>query len=76
MSRDTAHLNASDEDMLPSSEVSMMLGLSLAVLKKLRKQKKGPRFYRLSHRTVRYRRADVLAWLADRASPSTDARPS
>ncbi|BCN44688.1 helix-turn-helix transcriptional regulator [Prescottella equi] len=33
-------------------------------LKMLRYKGKGPRFVRLGYRTVRYRRRDVLEWIA------------
>ncbi len=63
----------SDDDLITPAEVSKMVSLSVELLKKLRQRKAGPRFYKLSHRSVRYRRADVLAWLAERASPTPDA---
>jgi predicted DNA-binding transcriptional regulator AlpA len=64
-----------DDDMLTPEEVGAMLSVSIHVLAKLRRTRRGPRSYKLSHRTVRYRRADVLAWLHDRASSSALPAP-
>ena len=38
-------------------------GLTAAALETMRKEKRGPRYSRPSHKIVRYRRRDLDAWL-------------
>ncbi|WP_434481064.1 helix-turn-helix transcriptional regulator [Gemmatimonas sp.] len=64
------------EDLLSPAEVSAMLSVSIHVLAKLRRSRRGPRFYKMSHRTIRYRRADVQAWLSAHASANPSDAPS
>ena len=59
------------DDLLTTSEVAEWLGLSTPWLEIGRCKDYGPRYVRLSPRRVRYRRADVLAWLADRTHANT-----
>jgi len=59
------------DDLLSTSEVAEWLGLSAAWLEIGRGKNYGPRFVVLSTRRIRYRRADVLAWLAERTYAHT-----
>lgn len=56
------------DDYITSADVARRLGLPRARVDKMRRNGTGPRFARLGHRTVRYRVADLEAWLAERAS--------
>src|SRR5271166_3121847 len=59
--------SAGDADqLLSTSDVAEWLGLSTQWLEIGRGTNYGPRFVVLSTRRIRYRRADVLAWLAER----------
>jgi len=49
------------------------LGISKAHLMRLRKAGQGPRFVRLGERRLAYRRADLDAWLEQRASAPVPA---
>lgn len=63
---------AGDPDqLLTTSDVGEWLGISTAWLEIGRSKKYGPSFCQLSTRRIRYRRADVLAWLAERTHAST-----
>ena len=54
------------DDLLTTSDVAEWLGLSTQWLEIGRGKNYGPRFIVLSTRQIRYRRADVLAWLSER----------
>lgn len=62
---------ANGDDLLTTIELASWLGVSTQWLENGRNQKYGPKFTRLSERVVRYRRSDVLAWLAERVHQST-----
>lgn len=58
---------AGDEDeLLSTSDVSELLGVSTQFLEIGRHKGYGPPFVRLSARCVRYRRADLRGWLQAR----------
>jgi predicted DNA-binding transcriptional regulator AlpA len=59
------------DDLLNSVEVAEWLGVSLPFVEIARHHGRGPKFIRLSARRVRYRRADVLAWLLERQHQAT-----
>jgi predicted DNA-binding transcriptional regulator AlpA len=61
------------DDLLTTPAVADWLRISPAWLEIGRSKGYGPRFVRLSPRRVRYHRADVLAWLAERTHRSTAA---
>ncbi len=51
------------------------LGVSDAVLRLWRAQGKGPRYYKAGEKLIRYRRADLDAWIEARLSaPATGTR--
>jgi predicted DNA-binding transcriptional regulator AlpA len=58
------------ERLLDQHAVSEILSLSERTLERLRVSGDGPRFVRLGH-SIRYRPADVEAWVADRVVGST-----
>jgi predicted DNA-binding transcriptional regulator AlpA len=59
------------DDLLTTKEVSLWLNVSTQWIEIGRHKKYGPRYVRLSQRCVRYRRGDVLDWLASRTHSST-----
>jgi predicted DNA-binding transcriptional regulator AlpA len=54
------------DDLLTTSEISEWLGLSTSYFEIGRHKGYGPPYIRVTARRIRYRRADVLAWLAAR----------
>jgi predicted DNA-binding transcriptional regulator AlpA len=59
------------DDMLDTKRVAAWLGMSVITLEIWRSKGKGPPFIKLTPRMVRYRRKDVLYWLAKRTCVST-----
>jgi excisionase family DNA binding protein len=53
-------------DLLTPGEVAEILRVQVSTLQEWRRLKKGPPYTRLGHRTVRYRRAVIDAWLEQR----------
>ena len=51
-------------DLLDEQELSALLNIKPATLRNWRALKQGPRFLKLGARAVRYRRADVEAFIA------------
>ena len=56
--------------MMTPAEVATVLGLSEKELRTLRLANKGPAFYSLGGRLIRYNRADVHRWQASKV-PAT-----
>jgi predicted DNA-binding transcriptional regulator AlpA len=49
------------------------MGISEASLRLWRSEGKGPRYFRAGEKLIRYRRADLDAWIEDRLStPAVD----
>lgn len=55
-----------DEQLLTEREVSARYRLSVPWLRRSRVERQGPAFLRVGKRMVRYRRADIEAFLAQR----------
>lgn len=51
------------DELLTIEQAMELLSMSRTGLSNWRRQRQGPRWYRLSHREIRYRRSDLLAWL-------------
>lgn len=49
-------------EYLTTDQVSQLCGFSVKALETLRHKRKGPTYLRVGHR-IRYKRADVIAWL-------------
>jgi predicted DNA-binding transcriptional regulator AlpA len=62
-SRDSRTAESSDLDLLKPREVAKALRTTENGLRRWRATGKGPRFIKLAGKAVRYRRADVVAWL-------------
>jgi predicted DNA-binding transcriptional regulator AlpA len=54
------------DDLLTTKQLAAWLGVSTTTLEIWRCEGKGPPFVRITPRMVRYRRGDVLQWLAER----------
>lgn len=66
-----------DEEILTTEQVAELTTLPVGTLKAWRHYRQGPRSFKLGGRLVRYRRADVDAWLGEQyattgRSASTD----
>ena len=59
------------DDMLTTRDVAEWLGVSVQFLEIARHRGYGPKFVRIGPGRIRYRRADVLAWLEERTFAST-----
>jgi len=61
-------VDQSELHALNENQAARYLGVSGAVLRLWRSEGKGPRFFRAGEKLVRYRRADVDAWVEARLS--------
>jgi hypothetical protein len=59
------------DDLLTTKQVAAWLGVSYQWLEAGRTRGYGPRFFRHSYKHVRYRRADVLAYISANTFNST-----
>ena len=57
------------DDLVDETEAAATLTLKVATLRNWRALKQGPRFVKLGKRTVRYRRADLAAFIAQGGAP-------
>jgi len=62
-------------ELLNTAEAAQCLKVSESLLHKLRLTGGGPVFVRLAGRAIRYRRADLAAWVNASAMASTSAYP-
>lgn len=63
------------DELLTSKATAQLLGYAPGTLENLRAQGRGPKWMRINGRSIRYRRSDIDAWLADQehSSPSVGA---
>jgi predicted DNA-binding transcriptional regulator AlpA len=64
------------DNLLKTEDAASYLGLSPSLLNKLRLTGGGPKFLRLAGRAIRYRRADLDAWVDASAVESTSQYPA
>ncbi len=57
--------------LITEREAAEFLGYSQKALQKWRCEGGGPRFVRVSRRSIRYRRRDLIAWAEERLRRST-----
>lgn len=69
--RDTPDLPAGCEPAFDTPQASAYTGLAAAYLEKLRSVGGGPCFLRYGRRAVRYRKADLDAWMSQHECKST-----
>ncbi|MGT2462979.1 helix-turn-helix transcriptional regulator [Sinomonas atrocyanea] len=60
-----------DDTLLTPAQVAEMTGLTTGSLAQLRYLGRGPAFYRLGPRTIRYGRREVMAWIAEHRAVTT-----
>ncbi len=60
-------------DLLDEKEAAALLALRVSTLRNWRALRKGPRFVKVGQRLVRYRRADLEAFIAGDASEGAAA---
>ena len=56
------------QNTLNEREAGRYLGISAAVLRLWRSERKGPRHFKAGEKLVRYRRADLDSWIEARLS--------
>jgi predicted DNA-binding transcriptional regulator AlpA len=61
----------SAEPLLTNDQAAAVLGFHPSYLAKARLTGSGPRFLKIGRKSVRYRRSDIDAWLADKGRIST-----
>lgn len=61
-------VNHSELHALNENQAARYLGVSGAVLRLWRAEGKGPRYFRAGEKLIRYRRADLDAWIEMRLS--------
>jgi predicted DNA-binding transcriptional regulator AlpA len=66
-----ANKSPGDPDLFSTRELAKFLAVSEQFLEIGRHQGYGPPFVRIAPKMVRYRRVDVLRWLADRVHART-----
>ena len=54
-----------EETLLTPAQVAEMTGLTTGALAQLRYLNRGPDFYRLGPRTIRYARSEVQEWIRE-----------
>lgn len=52
-----------DDDFMTPAAVSELTGISLGGLAQMRYDRKGPRYFKPTKRSVLYRRSDIVAWV-------------
>lgn len=57
--------------LLNESAAAEFLGLTIRFLQSRRSKGESPPFIRISHRCIRYRRRDLIAWAEERKKNST-----
>lgn len=67
------HGEGSPEHLLTTDDVAERLRLTPRTVKAWRARGRGPEPVRIGYRTVRYRAADVDAWLARHEAPAEQA---
>jgi hypothetical protein len=61
-----------EDTFLSPAMVAELTGIKVGALAQLRYEKKGPRYYKPSPKTILYRRSEVLAWLEGSAHPTKE----
>lgn len=67
--QDWNRLAGSDNELLSRAQVEQEFGLSRSYLEKCAWRGDGPTIVRLGYRTVRYRRADIVAFINKNSVP-------
>jgi predicted DNA-binding transcriptional regulator AlpA len=54
------------DDLIGPEETAELAGIARGTLASLRQKGEGPPYFKISYRNVRYSRAEVLDWIAQR----------
>ena len=65
-------MDASDDEWLTLPQAATLMRMTRAAIAQLRYRGVGPTFYRLSAKTILYKRSEVIAWMESRACTRTD----
>lgn len=65
-------MNRTPDQLLTAAELGEYLGMTKQQLALMRVNGNGPRFFRASANNIRYRWADVEAWMNENTHQSTD----
>ena len=65
--------NISPDQLLSTTQLAVLFGVSVNWLEALRLEKQGPKYIVLSPRCLRYKMSDVLVWLKARARTTREA---
>lgn len=78
MEQQLSENRASDPDyldrLIPEFHAATFLGYTVRALQNWRVRGGGPRFIRVSSRSIRYRRRDLLAWVEEKSTRTTSER--
>jgi len=69
----THHRHKNQLYMMTTRDAAAYLRLKVSTIKGWRRTGEGPPFYRYSSRCVRYKRAELDAWIAQHSDPNTDS---
>ena len=61
-----------DDEWLTLPQAATLMRMTKAALAQLRYRGVGPQFYRLSRKTILYKRPEVVEWMESRACTRTD----
>ena len=65
-------MDADDDEWLTLPQAATLMRMTRAAIAQLRYRGVGPTFYRLSAKTILYKRSEVIAWMESRACTRTD----
>lgn len=61
------------DSLIPETEAAKFVGYTIRALQNWRVRGGGPVFIKVSSRSIRYRRRDLIAWADERAIANTSA---
>jgi predicted DNA-binding transcriptional regulator AlpA len=61
-----------DDEWLTLPQAASLMRMTKAAIAQLRYRGVGPQFYRISAKTILYKRSEVVAWMESRACTRTD----
>ena len=61
-----------DDEWLTLLQAATLMRMTRAAIAQLRYRGVGPKFYRLSAKTILYKRSEVIAWMESRACTRSD----
>ncbi|MEV8266833.1 helix-turn-helix domain-containing protein [Microbacterium sp. NPDC076911] len=61
-----------DDEWLTLPQAASLMRMTRAAIAQLRYRGGGPTFYRLSAKTILYKRSEIVSWMESRACSRTD----